>query len=245
MSAQILSSKAACTVPQSMPTAASMSAPNWATRPLCRQRSISATPPRPSGNWRSSTPILPMFPSGSLTCRPLPAICRRKRPTGSVCNVPATRASQALLERRDELWSHLYVDEERMQNCRLIVPGIVYPGVEVSIGKAYMLVERQFENVCFPSESGRHHRRAQYGCGSPSPCRRPAALKRAMTRTAASATLSRTREAANSSCSGPAGPSVSATWPAVPNGVRMHCRFCWARGLVMPCATCLMPAGAP
>ena len=44
---------------------------------------------------------------------------------------------------------HLYVDEERMQNCRLIVPGIVYPGVEVSIGKAYMLVERQFENVCF------------------------------------------------------------------------------------------------
>ena len=42
-----------------------------------------------------------------------------------------------------------YVDEERMQNCRLIVPGIVYPGVEVSIGKAYMLVERQFENVCF------------------------------------------------------------------------------------------------
>ena len=29
------------------------------------------------------------------------------------------------------------------------MPGIVYPGVEVSIGKAYMLVERQFENVCF------------------------------------------------------------------------------------------------
>ena len=56
---------------------------------------------------------------------------------------------QALLERRDELWSQLYVDEERMQNCRLVVPGVVHPGVEVSIGKAYMLVERQFENVCF------------------------------------------------------------------------------------------------
>ena len=61
----------------------------------------------------------------------------------------ARNERQALLERRDELWSHLYVDEERMQNCRLIVPGIVHPGVEISIGKAYMLVERQFENVCF------------------------------------------------------------------------------------------------
>ncbi|MDR2056102.1 MAG: FapA family protein [Desulfovibrio sp.] len=54
-----------------------------------------------------------------------------------------------LMRRRDNLWSRLYMDEKRAADCCLSVPGIVYPGVEISIGRAYMLVERTYQNVCF------------------------------------------------------------------------------------------------
>lgn len=53
------------------------------------------------------------------------------------------------MKRRTELWSRLYLDEKSMQNCRLMVPGKVFPGVEISVGRAFMLVERPYENVCF------------------------------------------------------------------------------------------------
>lgn len=60
-----------------------------------------------------------------------------------------TLRREQLMKRRTELWSKLYLDENYMQNCRLMVPGKVFPGVEISIGRAFMLVERPYENVLF------------------------------------------------------------------------------------------------
>ncbi|MDR2745762.1 MAG: DUF342 domain-containing protein, partial [Desulfovibrio sp.] len=54
-----------------------------------------------------------------------------------------------LMRRRDTLWSRLHMDEKQAGLCCLSVPGTVYPGVEISIGRAYMLVERAYQNVCF------------------------------------------------------------------------------------------------
>lgn len=56
---------------------------------------------------------------------------------------------ERIVKQRTELWSKLYLDENYMQNCRLMVPGKVYPGVEISVGRAFMLVERPYENVLF------------------------------------------------------------------------------------------------
>lgn len=56
---------------------------------------------------------------------------------------------ERIMERRNAVWSRLSVDEEHLGGCRLLVPGRVFPGVEISIGRAYMLVERPFENSMF------------------------------------------------------------------------------------------------
>lgn len=54
-----------------------------------------------------------------------------------------------ILKRRQEVWGKLAYDEENLQNCRVLVPGRVYPGVEISIGRAFMMVERIYENSQF------------------------------------------------------------------------------------------------
>ena len=54
-----------------------------------------------------------------------------------------------ILERRQTVWAKLSVDEQNTQNCRVMVPGRVYPGVEISIGRAFMMVERIYENSQF------------------------------------------------------------------------------------------------
>ena len=54
-----------------------------------------------------------------------------------------------LVNRRDQLWSRLAQDENFMQNCRLLCQGTVYPGVEISIGRAFMVVERPYDSVLF------------------------------------------------------------------------------------------------
>lgn len=54
-----------------------------------------------------------------------------------------------ILKRRAAIWNQVNVDDESLQNCRLMVPGRVYPGVELAIGKAYMQVERTYENSIF------------------------------------------------------------------------------------------------
>lgn len=54
-----------------------------------------------------------------------------------------------LLKKREQLWSRLTQDEQAMQGCRLLVPGTIYPGVEISIGRTFMEVERLQQNVLF------------------------------------------------------------------------------------------------
>ena len=46
-----------------------------------------------------------------------------------------------LIDQRESLWKKLSRDEASMSACRLIVPGTVYPGVEISIGRTFMLSE--------------------------------------------------------------------------------------------------------
>lgn len=60
-----------------------------------------------------------------------------------------TRQRENVIQRRAEIWENLARDESAMQGCRLMVPGRVYPGVEISIGRAFMLVERVYENSLF------------------------------------------------------------------------------------------------
>lgn len=49
-----------------------------------------------------------------------------------------------LITRREELWNTLALDEQSVQNCRLICPGTIYPGVEIAIGRAFTtLVDRK------------------------------------------------------------------------------------------------------
>lgn len=54
-----------------------------------------------------------------------------------------------ILKRRSEIWNQVNVDDSSLQNCKLMVPGRIYPGVEIAIGKAFMQVERIYENSMF------------------------------------------------------------------------------------------------
>lgn len=54
-----------------------------------------------------------------------------------------------IMQRRKDVWSHLSLDEEALQHCRLMVAGRVYPGVEIAIGRSFMQVERHYENAMF------------------------------------------------------------------------------------------------
>ncbi|MBO4301451.1 MAG: DUF342 domain-containing protein [Desulfovibrio sp.] len=56
---------------------------------------------------------------------------------------------QQLVLRREYLWNTLYLDEKFVQNCRLICPGTIFPGVEISIGRAFLTVEDQHCGVFF------------------------------------------------------------------------------------------------
>lgn len=60
-----------------------------------------------------------------------------------------TANKDKLLARRSDIWSRLNLDDAALQNCRLMVAGKVYPGVEISIGRAFMMVERPYQNVQF------------------------------------------------------------------------------------------------
>lgn len=59
------------------------------------------------------------------------------------------RRRETLLKRRAGILEMLNDDAKSLQNCRLMAPGKVYPGVEISIGKAFMLVERSYTNSMF------------------------------------------------------------------------------------------------
>ncbi|MCR4665789.1 MAG: FapA family protein [Desulfovibrio sp.] len=56
---------------------------------------------------------------------------------------------QNIINQRADIANKLIKDEKTIQNCRLIVPGITYPGVEISIGRYFFSVEKVYENVVF------------------------------------------------------------------------------------------------
>lgn len=54
-----------------------------------------------------------------------------------------------LIKHRTELWASLHLDEQFASRCLLVVPGTVYPGVEVAIGRTFFAVEIEYTNVIF------------------------------------------------------------------------------------------------
>ena len=55
-------------------------------------------------------------------------------------------------QRRELLWQDLVQDERQAGASRLVVPGTVYPGVVVSIGRAFLTVDTTYRNVVFQLE---------------------------------------------------------------------------------------------
>lgn len=54
-----------------------------------------------------------------------------------------------LIKQRREYFKKLSEEETTIGNCRLICPGIVYPGVEITIGRIFRAIEKVYENVVF------------------------------------------------------------------------------------------------
>lgn len=54
---------------------------------------------------------------------------------------------------RQRIWERIQASE-RLESCRLAVPGKAYPGVEVSIGPAFLILDEEVENVHFRCEDG-------------------------------------------------------------------------------------------
>ncbi|MEG2173277.1 MAG: FapA family protein [Desulfovibrionaceae bacterium] len=54
-----------------------------------------------------------------------------------------------LIKHRTELWTSLHLDEQFASRCCLVVPGKVFPGVEVAIGRTFLAVDRPYTNVIF------------------------------------------------------------------------------------------------
>ncbi len=71
--------------------------------------------------------------------------------TGKYARLAAVLQGKLKVERRKqlELWEKFKADEEREQRCRIIVPGRVEPGVEISIGQANLHVDQEYNNVEF------------------------------------------------------------------------------------------------
>jgi hypothetical protein len=64
----------------------------------------------------------------------------------------ATKELELLKALKVKLWDGIYATE-RLDRCKVIVPGVVKPGVEVSIGSAYLKVDDYLENVYFYYEN--------------------------------------------------------------------------------------------
>lgn len=61
----------------------------------------------------------------------------------------AQEKRQKLLKLRESFWKTLHRDETQTNTCRLIVLGTVYPGVEVSIGRSFFMVDEALRSVYF------------------------------------------------------------------------------------------------
>ena len=60
-----------------------------------------------------------------------------------------TLKRENVINQRKKIITRLSADASTINACRLIVPGIVYPGVEVSIGSYFRLIDREYRNVVF------------------------------------------------------------------------------------------------
>ena len=60
----------------------------------------------------------------------------------------ARKELELLKSLKVKLWDGIYATE-RLDKCRIVVPGVVKPGVEISIGSAYLKVEDFLEDVYF------------------------------------------------------------------------------------------------
>lgn len=60
-----------------------------------------------------------------------------------------TRQYTYLTNKRTALLTSIHKDEKNAHKCELIVPGCVYPGVEIAIGRCHLVVQRIYENVKF------------------------------------------------------------------------------------------------
>ena len=54
-----------------------------------------------------------------------------------------------LKTRRDAIWEQFGLDAEKTENCRVIVPGTVMPGCEISIGTTFYKATTEEENATF------------------------------------------------------------------------------------------------
>ncbi|WFS64237.1 FapA family protein [Pseudodesulfovibrio thermohalotolerans] len=60
---------------------------------------------------------------------------------------------ELLKDMKVELWDGIYATE-RLDDCRVLVPGVVRPGVEICIGSAYYRVDDFLEDVFFYYDNG-------------------------------------------------------------------------------------------
>ena len=60
----------------------------------------------------------------------------------------ARKELELLMALKVKLWEGIYATE-RLEECKVLVPGVVKPGVEVSIGSAYLKVDDFLEDVFF------------------------------------------------------------------------------------------------
>lgn len=60
-----------------------------------------------------------------------------------------TQKRENVIKQRQGIINRLDNDERTINSCRLIVPGIVYPGVELSIGSNFKLIDKEHRNVVF------------------------------------------------------------------------------------------------
>ena len=65
----------------------------------------------------------------------------------------AQRELELLKLLKSKLWEGIY-GTEQIHNCKVLVPGVVKPGVEISIGSAYLKVDDFLEDVYFYYENG-------------------------------------------------------------------------------------------
>lgn len=61
----------------------------------------------------------------------------------------ALRKLEILHAKREALWDQFVLDEKMAGKCRLVVPGVIMPGCEISVGVSYYRTEHDMHNTTF------------------------------------------------------------------------------------------------